>query len=313
MKRASLSSLALGALVVVAQGLAQPASGQDSAEGRTTLVIGKVTNDPKTNYGRLKPVVDYVAARLGDVGITGGEVLLANTNDEMIRFLREGRVDWVTDGVISALRFVEVAGAEVFLRRWKDRASEYHTVFITRDDGGIDSLADLVGHRIAFEDPGSTSAYFAPLAALGEAGLELVALESQADTPAPNQIGYLFAGSEINIAIWVAKGRVSAGAYNNLDWANPDETLQAIRGDLRIFHRTDPLPRAVELVREALDPAIKERLRETLLNAHLDPTAADALEAYSGTGRFDPFTGEAKDGLDVARRLYVEIRSMLEP
>ena len=311
----SVLALGLGALLILAAASAQPARGQDAsgAEARTTLVIGMVTNNPKKNYGRLKPIVDYAAARLGDVGITGGEVLLANNNAELMQFLREGRLDWITESVISALQFSEQANAQVFLRRWKDLVPVYHTVFITRKDSAIHSLANLIGHRFAFEDPGSTSSYFVPLAALEDAGLELVALESQASEPPPGRVGYVFAGSEINIAIWVAKGRVGAGAYNNLDWDNPDDTLQAIRGDLRIFHRTDPLPRAVELVRGTLDPAVKDRLRDILLNAHLDPAAAEALSAYSRTRRFDLFTGEAKDGLDAARRFYTEIRPMLEP
>ncbi len=310
-----LTGLAVAALIVIGDGTAQPARSADpaGADARTTLVLGMVTNNPKRNYARLKPIVDYAAGRLGDLGITGGEVLLANTNDEMIRYLEKGRVDWVTESVVSALQFADVRNAELFLRRWKDLVPVYHTVFITRRDSEIHSLKDLIGRRIAFEDPGSTSSYFVPLAALGDAGLQLVELESHNDRPPADRIGYLFAGSEINIAIWVAKGRVSAGAYNNLDWANPDETLQAIRGDLRIFFETDPLPRAIELVRDDLDPAIKDGLREILLNAHLDPAAADALTAYSMTRRFDLFSGEAADSLETARRFYNEIRPMLIP
>ena len=294
--------------------VAHPAHGEDSAAAkpRTTLVLGMVTNNPKKNYGRLKPIVDYAAAQLADVGITGGAVLFANTNIELMQFLDEGRVDWVTESVISALQFEEIANAEVFLRRWKSLVPEYHTVFITQENSDIHSIADLAGRRIAFEDPGSTSSYFVPLVALGDAGLELVELGSHTEMPPPGRVGYVFAGSEINIAIWVAKGRVSAGAYNNLDWANPDDTLRAIRDDLRIFHESEPLPRAVELVRADLDPAVKERLRETLLNAHLDRAAEDALTAYSRTRRFDLFAGQAKAGINAARRSYAEIRTMLE-
>ena len=53
--------------------------------------------DPKKHYGRLKPIVDHAAAAMADLGITAGEVLPARNNGQMIQYLNQGRVDWVSD------------------------------------------------------------------------------------------------------------------------------------------------------------------------------------------------------------------------
>lgn len=296
-------------------GYAQSAATEDKAQDsqrRERLVIGKVSDDPRKHYPHLKPIVDYAAAHLKDLGIERGEVLLAINNAQMIQYLKEGRVDWVTEGVFSALLFAEKGGAEILLRRWRDGVPEYHTVFITRKDSAIRRLEDLKGRKLALGDPGSTTAFFVPIAVLAERSLGLAALASFRDVPPTDQAGYVFAGSEVNVAAWVHKGLVDAGAYSNLDWEDQTHTPIPIRQDLHLFHRSQPFPRAVELVRAGLSPAIKKRLKGLLLHAHTDPEAAEALKAYEKTTQFDEITGEAALGLAEARRLFLQIRAVLD-
>lgn len=263
-----------------------------AAEG--TLVIGKVSNSPQKNLRQMQPMVDYVVAQMGDLGITRGEVLIAKNDDQMIRYIKEGRVDWVTEGLFASFKYRERAGSDFILRKWKKGVSEYRTVFITRKGSGIEGLADLKGRRIAFEDPGSTSAYFLPKVALIDRGLEPVALASPGKRPPGEKVGYAFAGAELNISAWVYKGLVDAGAYSDLDWDSPESMPQAIRKDLKIFHTTFPAPRAIESVRGDLEPAIKKRLIEILVAADQSPTGREALMAYHQSSKIDPIDAEIK-------------------
>ena len=268
-----------------------------------TLVIGRVTNDPSKHYERLKTMVDYVAGRLKDSGIRQGSILMAKSNEEMIQYLKEGKVDWVSETPFSAIIFSEETGAEMVLRKWKDEAPEYYSVFITRKDSGINSLDDLKGKKIAFEDTGSTTAYFVPTAVLKGEGLQLQELSSPRENSSPDKVGYVFAKDELNISTWVHKGLTEAGAFSNLDWEDSGETPEAFKKDLKIFYQTKPFPRAVELLRKDLDPKIKRRIMEVLLGAHEDPEAKDALKAYDKCTRFDELEGKAKEGLEEARRI----------
>jgi phosphonate transport system substrate-binding protein len=192
----------------------------------------------------------------------------------------------------------------MLLRRWKDGVPEYRSLFIARRDNDIQGIGDLVGRTLAFEDRGSTTAYFMPAVVLRDAGFDLVELQAPNLTAPPGKIGYVFARSEVNIAVWAARGLVAAGALDSVSWDDPGRALRAARAELRVFHESAPLLRAVELVRGNLAPAIRERLSAVLRGAHLDPHAAGASAAYSMTTRFDEFVGEAADRLAEARRTF---------
>src|SRR5574341_786283 len=158
-----------------------------------TLVIGRVSGDPRRDHTGLELICDYVVSRLKDLGIRQGSVLLAKDVQQMIQYLKEGKVDWVRESVFAALIYSEKTGAEIMLRRRRRNTPTYSSVFFTRRDGGIGSLDDLRGKKIAFEDPGSTSSYFIPLAVLRHAGLKLVKLSSPREKAPADRVGYAFA------------------------------------------------------------------------------------------------------------------------
>ena len=193
----------------------------------------------------------------------------------------------------------------------RDGRSHYRSVFFARRDRGIASLDDLLGHSIAFQRPLSTSAYFVPAASLLEHGLRLEMLLSPSDPVSPSEVGYLFARSELNIATWVHKGLVDVGVMSDLDWRNPRQLPVAFRADMVVFGRSQEYPRAVEMVRQGLDPRVQARLSEVLLAAASDPDAAEALQRFFQTTRFlpvDPESAQALEGIAAGvRRVREEI------
>ncbi|MBC2717044.1 MAG: phosphate/phosphite/phosphonate ABC transporter substrate-binding protein [Desulfobacteraceae bacterium] len=288
---------------------------QDKSEAlleKHTLVIGKITQNPKKLFRYLKPMVNYAAEHMKDLGITDTEVLMAKDNQRMVSYLKQGKVDWVTETPFSAIILQEKAGAEILLKKWKKGVPDYHTIFFARKDSGINSLSDLKGKTIALEDPGSTSAYSVPASILINEGLELVRLASPREKPLADKVGYVFAEQEITISTYVHKGFVSAGAFNNQDWNKDDHLPKAFRKNMIIFHKSRPFPRAIELVRKGLDPGIKQRLKEILLNAHNDPKAKKALRAYQKTEKFEELSEKDRDSLDEVRGILKSVRSELE-
>ena len=264
-----------------------------------SLVIGRVSSDASQTYKQLKPMVDYVANRLADIGITDGQVLMAKHHDEMLRYLREGKVDWVQKTVFEALIYNREVGAEIALRSWRQGVPNYHTVMFARKDGQIASLKDLVGKKIAFEDPGSTSAFFVPAATLKQANFQLLELSSPREKLPAGSIGYVFAGDELSITTWVHRRLVDAGAFHNQNWTNPKDNPEAMKKDLKVIYKGKPMPRMIELLRATLEPNVKARIKEVLLRSHEDPTATNALEVYGPrTAKFDEFVGQAKKELD---------------
>lgn len=267
------------------------------------LVIGRVYENPSKGYKEVKPISDYAAGRMKDLGITESSVVIAKDRDEMIKLLNEGKVDWTTDSVISALLYTQKTGAEILLRRWAGGVPTYYSVMFAKNDGRINHLKDLQGKKIAFQNPGSTSSYYIPVATLRKAGLDLTEVSSPRAKPPGNKVGYAFAGDELSITTWVHRGLADAGAYHNQNWESAETNPDTMKKDLKIFFQSRPFPRMVEVVRKDLDPKVKARLKEILLNAHQDPAAQEAMKSYRDTAKFDEFKGEAKDELEEAREL----------
>ena len=302
-----LFALALFALGVTAAPIAT-AAGNDSG----VLVLGRISDDPKTHYEQLKPLLDYVVPRLADVGIREGRILMAKDTQQMASYLRRGRVDWVTETTGTAMLLRQRAGAHPLLLTERDGVSHYHSLFFARRDSGLGSMADLRGHSIAFQRPNSTSAYFVPAAELLRRGLSLEILLSPEDRIDSGAVGYLFAWSELNISTWVHKGLADVGVMSNLDWQNPARMPPSFRDDLKVIGETVDYPRAVEMVRSDLDPRVEARLREVLIDAAGDPDAGDALLRFFNTTRFMPVDPASQKALDRISDGVAHVRAEVE-
>lgn len=267
----------------------QPSSAEMESK---TLVIGKVSSNPKKHYRYLQPIAEYAIERMGDLGYNKYRVVLAKNNEEMASYLKHGKVDWVTETPFSATILKNEAGAEFLLRKWKKQVADYHTVFFTRKDSGITSLSDLKGKVIAFQDEGSTSAYYIPAYLLLKNGNSLEKMPSHRDKPQAENVGYVLAGEEINMSTWVHKGIADAAAFSNLDWEKDDNNPAFFRKDFVIFHKSKSYPRAIEVVRKDLPVEVKGRLKVILLNIHNDPKAGGVLDAYQKTRKFDTLSPE---------------------
>ncbi len=271
-------------------------------EGRT-LVIGKVSSNPKKHYRYLKPMADYMVERMGDLGYTDSDVLMAKDFKQLARYMRQGKVDWVTESPFPGARLHRDAGAEYIARKWKKGVAEYHSVMFARKDSGITSIEDLKGKVIAFQDRDSSTACYLPAGMILDAGIEMVELGSPRDQPGPDQVGYIFADEEINQSTWVQKGIVAAGAFSSTDWTEDDRNPPAFREELAVFDRSDSIPRAVELVRSDLPVEVKDRLTEILMVIHNDETAKGILHSYQKANKFDRMDDQIRAELEYIERL----------
>ena len=253
----------------------------------------------------------YLARRLEPLGISARAAVVARNNRQMIGFLRHGTVDLVSETAFSAMLFSREAGADIILREWKGGSATYRTVFIARTDSGIESLADLRGKTIAFEDRGSTTAFLLPLAILRREGIQAVELPSSREAPPADKIGYVFARGEVNIMAWVVKGLADAGAISNLDWEDLARAPARLKEDVRIFDTTRPILRSLVIARKGLDPKLKARIEEILLTMHTDPAGREALETYNRVARYDRIKGEAARSIEEVRRLVPLINQEL--
>lgn len=275
------------------------------------LVLGRISDDPQRHHDQLKPLLDYVVPRMADVGIREGRILMARDASRMTSYLRHGRVDWVTETAATGLTLINRASAPVLLLTERDGVSHYRSLLFVRDDSPVRNLDGLRGRRLALQSPASTSAYLLPAITLLDAGVPMEILPSPVDRPRDGSVGYVFGNTEANIATWVIKGVVDAGAFSDVDLAELQQR-DPRAASLRVVGRSMSAPRAMELVRADLDPRVRERLREVLLQASVDPQAAPALRRFFGTTRFAEVTPADAAALDVLAEAARRTREAIE-
>lgn len=276
------------------------------------LVLGRISDDPNAHYEQLKPLLDYVVPRMAGVGIREGRILMARDTRQMESYLRRGRVDWVTETSANAMVLQDRARAVPLLLTERGGVSRYRSVFFAREDSGVDRLDLLRGHAIAFQNPNSTSAYFVPAAVLLGSGMPMEVLLSPRDRPGPDSVGYVFARSELNIATWVHKRLVDAGVMSDLDWRDPRRMPPTWRNDFVVLHESAPVPRALEMVRGDMPPAVRDRLREVLLQAADDPEGREALLRFFNTTAFAELGDDDRRALDQLRAGIGRVRDAIE-
>lgn len=304
--------LACVASLLLAQGPNASAQGSSPQDEASVLVLGRVSDDPKAHYEQLKPLLDYVVPKMAPVGIRSGRILMAKDLQQMTSYLRRGRVDLLneTAGNAAVLEYRNVAHS--FLLTERDGVTHYHGVFFVRNDSPIQSLQDLRGHRVAFQSPYSTSAYYLPAAYLLQQGLGLEQLLSPIDMPANDRVGYVFARTELNISTWVHKRLVDAGVVSNVDWLSPQRVPPGFRHDFRVIGTTEAVPRALMMARNGLAPEVERLLSKVLLEAAQDPVAGDALRKFMGTAHFVPITQADRSGLDQLGKGVQRVRLEVE-
>lgn len=282
------------------------------AEDDHVLVLGRVSDNPAAHYDRLKPLLDYVVARMGDLGIREGRVLMARDTAAMASHLRQGQVDWVTETAGASLGLIEQGLAEPFALSWRGGEQRYYSVFVVRRDSGIESLNALEGRKIAFQHPNSTSAYLVPAGLLLDRGLSLAGLLSPLDSPPADRLGYAFTGVEANSVAWVHQRLADVAAISNLDYRDLVLPVPDYAADLHIIDRTPDYPRALELARGDLPEPIRERLLRVLLEAGDDPDAREALAVFFHTEQFTPYTPEVARQLEALVPMVDRVRRELQ-
>ncbi len=266
------------------------------------LVLGDISDDPGEVIEGTQPLADYLAAHLGDYGISEGQVRIAATAGEMSQLLMNGEVDIYFDSVYPATLISDEIGAQIILRRWRFGVDEYSTVIFASVDSNVTSVELLAGHMIAFDNPFSTSGYLMPAVHLVENGAQLVGKMSYNDPVADEEVGFVFSYDDANTLQWVLSGLVTAGATDdyNYDVAFPADVTEK----LVVLARTDPVPRQVVVTRPGMDPELLTAVKEILIAMDEDEPAADALEAFQTT-QFDDFP----EGIAAAQN---RMREMME-
>lgn len=270
----------------------------DLLQGQRTIVLGDISDNPQKKIRRFKPLADYLAANLSKFEIGKGQVKIAPDINTMIQWLKSGEVNLYFDSPYPAMLANDRAGAKPILRRWKKGSAEYHSVIFTMKKSGINSLSELKGKMIAFDDRRSTSGYQLPLVELFEAGLNPIEKKSAAAQVKLDTVGYVFSEDDENTIEWVLSNKVAAGAIDNQTFA---DIPPKIRQQMIICAETEPIARSVVLINGDIEPELAEEIKQLLLNLDRTPEGNKILQEFGETTKFDESPTE--DSLEKMRKI----------
>ena len=154
--RALFPALSVGFCLALFAGAPAHAAGGKSASaaeavaGRT-LVLGRISNNPRKHLPKMDKLAGYLAVKLKDLGVGGVRSVTVPDRGAMASALGRGEVDLYSETILSSL-YLEAHGGEIILREWKKGVAHYCSVIVVRTDRAITNLGDLQGRKIAFED-----------------------------------------------------------------------------------------------------------------------------------------------------------------
>ncbi len=267
-----------------------------------SIVLSDVSAlEPKSKKIKYQPLADYLATKLSKFGIGKGEVKIAPDTETLIQWISAGEVDLYFDSPYPASVVIEKSKAKPLLRAWKKGVAEYNSVFFARKDSGLTSLNDLKGKMIAFEVPDSSSGYMFPLVHLSKHGFNPVRKAEANHTVAADEVGYIFAGTDLNTVRWVTRGKVTAGVTDNGTFS---EIPEATRSKLVVLGETDKFPRQVVVVQPNIDPKLLIAIKTVLMEMDENNKGREVLKNFNKTAQFDEFPGGAEATLAEMKESY---------
>ena len=241
--------------------------------------------DPQELLRKYKPFADYIAKEVGVQVKFVPVVDYAAT----VEGLAADRLDIVWYGGFTSVQATERAKGATRLAMREEDAS-FKSVFVTRTDSGIKTLADLRGKTFVFGSVSSTSGHLMPRHFLRAAGVD----------PERDFKKFGFSGAHDATAAWVEAGRVDAGALNFLVWRKLVNKKKIDAKKTHVFWTTPPYVDYVWVARSDVPEEIREKFKQALLKLDYSNPEHKKIMDLQRTRKFIPAKDSDWDGIKQA-------------
>jgi len=242
--------------------------GNPSTLSPLTLRLSMIPNtDPGKIVRENQPLTSYLEKE------TGAKVELSVPTNyaAVVEAIANDQVDIALLGGFTYVQAQQRAGVKPLVQRERDQ--NFHSLFITQPDSGINSLTDLKGHTFAFGDVNSTSGHLMP---------EYYMREEKVD---PEVIGKaVYTGGHDATALAVAHKRVDAGAMDEAVFQRMAQEGKVDSKRVRVFYTTPPFFDYVWAARQGLDLKLAASFSAAMMKlAANDPAAKNILDLLNAT------------------------------
>jgi len=259
-----------------------------------TLVIGKVSPEQSNKeYQNLKQRVEVLAKEMKEEGIEKTDVFLAKTIKQMIAAIKAGKVNWVSDDLLTTLILSNATRAEVILGE-KGNAERYSSVFFVNKKSNISSIENIEKKIVIFESTKTGSGYFIPFYELTKHAYtpKQYAKTDTSISAGKQRIFYRFEKNKENLVKAVKENMLNIGVMSYQDYQRLGDN---VRGGLKVIHETVNYPSTLELITPDQDLTIKNKLQKLLRLSDTAKTKKVKSE-LANERRFEQFLADGKDG-----------------
>lgn len=242
------SPLILGSLFLAALLVLPGCRTEDASKSKTLRMSMIPTTDPGKVIRESQPLVEYLGRE------TGAKIdLTVPTNyAAVVEAISNDQVDIAYLGGFTYVQASKRAGVVPLVQRERDR--EFHSLFITYKDSGINSLGDLKNRKFAFGDVNSTSGHLMPEYFMRQGGVDLEVISNA-----------LYSGGHDATALAVANRKVDAGALDETVYQKMVADGKLDGAQVRVFYTTPPFFDYIWAARKTLDPRIAESFSSAML------------------------------------------------
>jgi phosphonate transport system substrate-binding protein len=294
--RKSLLAAFLCALLVTGCGKQETPAPRQAAPEKTLLIGLTPEHNIFKQVRRYEPLADYLSKKTG-VRVT---LKVLTYRGNIIDNFQSLKLDGAFFGSFSYLLAHAKLGVVALARpEAPDGTSSYHGVLFVRKDGGIRTVRQMKGKRLALVARATTAGYLFPSIFLGRAGVRNPETYFKEVYYAGTHEGTIDDVLDRKADVGVSKNTV----YNRFAAENP-----RIDRELVILGTSDDVPENALALRKDVGDSVKGKLADALISMHADPEGAKVLKAFGarrfiGTTDADylPVTRYARElGIDVA-------------
>ncbi|MDP3786057.1 MAG: phosphate/phosphite/phosphonate ABC transporter substrate-binding protein [Candidatus Omnitrophota bacterium] len=247
---------------------------EDVSKEPLKIKIGLIPEqDIRKMAARYEPLAEYLSKKLNMKVVL---VYLDNYGEVCDKFIYN-QLDAAFFGSFSyALTHVK-AGIEPIARPDYQGVSTYRGLIVVREDSNIKNVSDMKGKRLALVHQATYAGYLYPLYYFKERGINnLEAYFSKIE----------FAGSHDESIFAVLRGEADIATPKDLVYQRVIKENPDLEKKLAVLSASEPVPSNALCVSKKLDPILKNKLKDALLNLNNDPEAKPVLESLGGAIRF---------------------------
>ena len=280
------AALALAALALVVAGCGDDAESGSASSG-SACPDGKVRFgiEPYEDPAKLKPAYAVLGKALErKLGCTVELQVVEDYSAEVLA-MENGKLEIAQFGPLGLVFASDRAGAEP-VASFGDAKGELTTykggIWVAKDSP-IQAIADLKGKSLALSEPGSTSGDAVPRFALAdEAGLD-----------PKKDLKIEYAGGHPEALLALTHRKVDAAEINTQQLATSTAEGQFDESKFRRVWESDPIPNDPITVSKDLDPALKAKIKQALLE--LSPKDVAEVGAFLDVDPPGPMVAVTKD------------------